>query len=371
MGLALCEIDPAHKRKLHQEQLEIDQANGDTEGIASALWYIGLVDCQEAEWEQAFQTLKASLAHFRRVHNPNMLGMVSVWLAICSVYNGDLPRAGQCLNEAMNVYSELGNESGVATCWWLRSCLNISEGLFPQAAEAIEQAWRINQGDAASILAIRARLARLQGEADQAQQLAQEGLKISRELQSTNTDILLELGYQALECDDLPGAAAYWREGVQHLIRTRAPSHGKTTWMGWLCWRRGRARWNWQRACSAPAGAVVISTCFPRPSAPFGLLSRRRSRAFWGRSRFAQLSQEGQAMTFMQMLAAVREFLSDEICYLLVPTASCSPISKAERRCGSSGLFRRWLPELPERIETLEADQAALTANMATLDLYR
>jgi predicted ATPase/class 3 adenylate cyclase/DNA-binding CsgD family transcriptional regulator len=222
MGLALYEIDPAQKRRLHQEQLEIDQANGDIEGIAAALWYISLVDYQDAEWEQAFQSLKASQAHFRRVHNPNMLGTVSIWLAICSIYNGDLPRAEQCLNEAMNIYSELGNESGVSSCWWLRSRLKLSEGLFPQAAEAIEQLSRLNQANAPSILAFRARLARLQGDANQAQQLAQEGLKICREAKYIDTDILLELGYQALECNDLPGATSYWSEGVQHFFLRRA-----------------------------------------------------------------------------------------------------------------------------------------------------
>jgi tetratricopeptide (TPR) repeat protein len=305
----LCEIDPAHKRKLHQEQLEIDQTNGDTEGIAAALWYISLVDCQEAEWEQAFQALKASQAHFRLVHNPNMLGMVSVWLALCSVYNGDLPRAGQCLNEAMNVYSELGNETGVTMCWLLRSGLNISEGLFPQAAEAIEQARRINQGDAASILANRARLARLQGEADQAQQLAQEGLKISRELQSTNTDILLELGYQALECDDLPGAASYWREVVQHLIRTR-------TTLSWENYLDGLALLA-ARQGKVELAARLFGTRWCRGY--FHMLSpseravrtaiQAEVQSLLGEARYTQLSQEGQALTFMQMLAAVREFL--------------------------------------------------------------
>jgi len=309
MVLALCEIDPAHKRKLHQEQLEIDQTNGDTEGIASALWYIGLVDCQEAEWEQAFQALKASQAHFRRVHNPNMLGIVSVWLALCSVNNGDLPRAGQCLNDAMNVYSELGDESGVTACWSLRSCLNISEGLFPQAAEAIEQARRINQGDAATILAIRARLARLQGEADQAQQLAQEGLKISRGQQFTNLDILFELGHQALESGDLPGSASYWREGYQLLIRTRVT-------LSWENYLDGLALLA-ARQGKVELAARLFSTRWYRGNFHFLSPPERAVRtailaevqSLLGEERHTQLSQEGQALTFMQMLVAVREFL--------------------------------------------------------------
>jgi predicted ATPase/class 3 adenylate cyclase len=309
MGLALLEIDPAHKRKLLQEQLEIDQANSDTEGIAAALWYIGCVDCQEAEWEQALKTLEASLAHFRRVHNPNMLGIVSVNLALCSGYIGDLPRASQCLNEAMHVYTELGDEAGVIRCWWLRSQLNISEGLFPQAAEAIEQVSRMIQEDAASILAIRARLARLQGDADQAQQLAQQGLNISSDSQSTNTDILLELGHQALECSDLPGAASYWREAVQHLIRTRAT-------LSWEEYLDGLALLA-ARQGKVELAARLFGTRWCRGYFQILSPSERAIRAaikaevhsLLGEERYTQLSQEGQSLTFMQMQAAVREFL--------------------------------------------------------------
>ena len=313
-GLALCEFDPVRKRKHHQEQLEIDQANGDTEGIAAALWYISLVDCQDGEWGQALQALEASLAHFRRVHNPNMLGMVSIWLAICSVNNGDLRRAGQYLDEAMMIYSELGNETGVTNCWWLRSQLNISEGLFPQAADAFKQACRINQWDAESLLAFRLRLARLQGKSDQAQQLAQEGLKISRELKSPNPDILFELGYQALECDDLPGAASYWRKVVQQDIRNLTNFSGENVLEGLalLAARQGKVE-----LAARLFGTRWCRGYFHFLSPPERLVrtaTQAELQNLLGKERYTQLSKEGQALTFMQMVAAVREFLelSDE-----------------------------------------------------------
>jgi predicted ATPase/DNA-binding CsgD family transcriptional regulator len=307
MGLALCEIDPAHKRKLHQEQLEIDQANGDTEGIAAALWYIGLVDCLEAEWEHAFQTQKASLAHFQQVHNLNMLGTVSLWLAICSAHYGDLVRAGQCLNDAMHIYSELGNETGLINCWWFRSELNIAEGLLPQAAKAIEQVRCINQDGEDFLWAIRARLARLQGEPDEAHQLAQKGFQVSQEKQTTSTDILIELAYQALECADLTGAATYLRTGVQHIIGSR----GIILWesfidgLALLAVRQGKvelavrlfgSRW-WRGFFNmlSPSERAIRTAI------------QTEMQSLLGEERYQQLSQEGQALTFMQLQAVAQE----------------------------------------------------------------
>jgi predicted ATPase/class 3 adenylate cyclase/DNA-binding CsgD family transcriptional regulator len=309
LGLSFFETDPAQKRRFLQEQLEIDQANGDTEGIAAALWYISLVDCQDAEWEQAFQSLKASQSHFRRVHNPNMLGTVSIWLAISLFHNGDLLGAEHSLNEALNIYSELGNEYGLTMCWWLRSRLKLSEGLFPQATEAIDQLSRMNLANAPSILAVRARLARLQGDASQAQQLAREGLQISREAKNIDTDILLELGYQALECDDLPGATSYWTEGIQHLILRRdiLPWESYLDGLTLLAARQNNAEFAVRlfgtRWCQ---GYFHMLSPFERA---VRTAIQAEVQSLLGEERHRQLSQEGRALTFIQMQAAVREFL--------------------------------------------------------------
>ncbi len=309
LGLSIYETDPAQKRRFLQEQLEIDQANGDTEGIAAALWYISLVDCQDAEWEQAFKVLKASQAHFRRVHNPNMLGMVSIWLAICLIHNGDLLGAEQCRKEAMKIYSELGNETGMSYCWWLRSWLILSEGLFPQAAEATEQWSRINQANIPTVLATRARLARLQGDVKQAQRLAQEGLRMSRDAKQVDTEILLELGYQALECDDLPGATSYWSEGFQQVfLRETIYSYGGyLDGLALLAARQHKAelaaRLFGTRWCQGYFHMLSPSERAVRTDV------QAEVQGLLGEERYKQLGQEGRALTFSQMQAAVGEFL--------------------------------------------------------------
>ena len=155
----------------------------------------------------------------------------------------------------------------------------------------------------------RAYLARLQGEAVKAQQLAQEGLKTSRELQVTNTDLLTELGHLALESGDLQTAISYWREGFQYLIHTRS----KTFWEGYvdafalLAAQQGRselaARLFGTRWCR---GLYNMLAPFER-TARTAVLAEVQSKL--GEERFTQLSQEGQSMTFMQMLETVQEYL--------------------------------------------------------------
>lgn len=137
----------------------------------------------------------------------------------------------------------------------------------------------------------------------------QRYVKISRELQSTDTDLLLELGYQALECDDLPSAVSYWREGVQHLIRIRAT-------LSWENYLDGLA------PLAARQGKVELAARLfgaRRRRGYFHMLSpsERAARSailtglqdLLGEERFTQLTQEGQALTFMHMLAMVKEFL--------------------------------------------------------------
>jgi predicted ATPase/class 3 adenylate cyclase len=308
MGLALFETDPYHRRRFHQEQLEIDQANGDIEGIASALYYIGTVDYQEAEWMQAIQTFEKSLSYYRLVHNPNMQGTVSVWLAMCSVYHGDMKQADLYLKEALRIYSELGNDVGTYTCWCLRSWLMISEGLFSQANEAIEQAWQLNQKEITLLLAIRARLARLQGETEKAQKIIQEAQKIGKESQFTSTDVFLELGYQSLDSGDLLAAGSSWLEGFQNVYRAQSVF----TWansldgVALLAARQGKVelaiRLFGTRWCQG-----FFNTLSPSErAARTAIVSKIQNQL--GDERFMQLSQEGLAMTYTQMLETVREF---------------------------------------------------------------
>jgi predicted ATPase/class 3 adenylate cyclase len=305
--LASCVIDPTIQLKLHQEQLAIDQANGDTEGIATAFFQIGTVECQEAEWDQAIQAQEASLACYRSVHNPNMIGFGLFFLGLYSFYNGDLPYSCQCLNEALKVFSELGDQVGMAICWAVQSWLQISEGRFPQAAEAIDRAWRLDQLDTGMFLATRARLARLEGEAGLAQQLAQEILKISRGLPPSLAS--LELGRQALENADLPKAVSHFCAGFQDMFHS--PSlffwNHYLDGIALLAARQGRSELavrlfgtRWCRGyynLLAPPERVTRTT----------VLAELRSQL--GEERFAQLSQEGQSMTFMQMLETVQELL--------------------------------------------------------------
>jgi predicted ATPase/class 3 adenylate cyclase len=309
LALGECEIDPATSHKYYQEELEIDEANGDIEGIATALFMISRAYMQDAEWAQAQLTQEASLVHFRRVNNPNGIGSGSIWLAYCLFNNGNPLRASQCLDEALQAFSEIGFQYGVALCWTLISESNILQGLYPQAVEAIDQASRIDQGDPVEILYTRAYLARLQGEALKAQQLAQEGLKTSRELQVTNTDLLTELGHQALESGDLQAAISYWREGFQYLLHTRS----KHWWelyvdaFALLAARQGRSELAAHLFATRWCRGFYNLLAPPERVTRTAVLADLRSQL--GDKRFTQLSQEGQSMTFMQMLETVQEYL--------------------------------------------------------------
>lgn len=318
VNLALCEMDPLHKRRLYQEALVIYQSIGDTEGIAFVLFWISEVANQEAEWDRAIQEAEESLAYYQRVHNPDMIATLLKFMAGLWIYKGDMPRAVHSTSEALQVWSELSDESQAIGCWVLRSRLDISEGCFHQATDAIEQAWQISQktgnlGYIATILSVRCRLARLQGKADQARQFAMEGLKISQELQSISEDILLELGHLELENSELPGAVSYIRQGYQLLIRKRAS-------FGWDSYLDGLAMLA-ARQSKVELAVLLFNTRWCKGYFYFLSPSERAVRTTiqaeirnqLGEERYTQLSQEGWMLTYMQMLGMVKEFLEISI----------------------------------------------------------
>ena len=144
--------------------------------------------------------------------------------------------------------------------------------------------------------------------AGQAQQLAQEGLKISHG-QPSIVDVVLELGYQSLERGDLSAAASYWRDGILYLIHTRNSS----SWELFLDGLTLRAA----RQGKTEVAARLSGSRWYRGNIHTLAPSERATRTaileeiknLLGEERYAQLSQAGQALTFIQMLAIVQELL--------------------------------------------------------------
>ncbi len=307
--LGICEIDLAPQKKIFKEQLAIEQASSDDEGIATALLQIGTADFTDADYVNAFAAFEASQEHYRKVGNPSMVAQDGFFLGAASLFSGNLERAAVAVEEALADSLEIADEGLVAACLFWKGLIAFSQGRYEQVADLYDQSGHTFQKTGEMIyfttaLYLRARLARLYGDIAAARQIAEEGLISGRGLESDKVLMLLELGHLALQDGNMERAGALWR---QALIDRRD--------MFWMSWGMD--------------GLAVLAVREGKMERAARLFGTRQWRGFahtlspieraWrdadlaevknalGEERFAQLQAESSALAFEQILAVVQE----------------------------------------------------------------
>ncbi len=231
-GIAEClqafggmESDPALRIKIHQEQLAVEEINGDIEGIATALCFIGWSSFLNGNYSEALETYEASLAYYEEVYNPDMIAWIWSALGVAAQNSGDLPRAEQCLTQSLVLNINLRNEGRTALCLYLQGFLTAAEGHYDHAVEINDRLTGIAQKTENKITAYnalyqRARIARLQGDHAMAQDFIEQTQKQNGIPENQKMLTHVELGHLAMQNESLQQAGNFWREAIQILDKS-------------------------------------------------------------------------------------------------------------------------------------------------------
>jgi tetratricopeptide (TPR) repeat protein len=310
--IAACENDPTRQKEILQEQLAINEAQGDVDGVATTLNFIGYAEFIDGDYENAYTHFAASQEQYRQAGNLSWVAENVTFSAISSVFSGKLARAVLCLEGSLARFREIEQDQQIVMYLFWKGMIALAQGSYDQAAELNEEAGRIAQKTGtpeifAYVHYSRARLARLRGEAAAAQRYAEEGLDSALRLRSEEMLLLLELGFLALQEGDQTRAGALWREGLQVLIRWRG--------MFLLTWILDGLAVLAVRTGQLERAARLFGTRqwsgFSHILSPIERAEREADFAeiiaALGQERFEQLREEGRMMGFTQLLALAQE----------------------------------------------------------------
>ena len=305
------EQDPLRRDHYFREMLAVCQANGDTEGIASAYFKLGLTEFCLGNYLDSRGDLETGLDHFRRVNNPQSVAMVVLFLGVASFYSGELQFAGECIADSFDYSQKINNQFHRMNCLYCLCRLALAQGEEDQAAEWNEQAARSAQNLGAPSYMLhyyyhRARLARLQGDFAAARKWLEESLKTAQEDVFEFLLIFQELGYLALQAGQLEEARQHSRASLEVFSRQWTTSYygNPLDILLALALQEGRlehaARLAGTRLWRGIARTLSPVECAQR-EAGFAVVQ-----ASLGMQRFVQLQAEGQALSFSQTLDLAR-----------------------------------------------------------------
>jgi tetratricopeptide (TPR) repeat protein len=314
-GMAEClyylgdwESDLALQKGIFVEMLSIDQATGDMLGTGNALFALGSCATIAGDYEDAFANFNASRELHRKVGCPESVAFLGMVLGTVSQFMGNLERASQFMEEALSAYREIVNDRHGASCHFSIGQIAFAQGRYEEVAARSEKALSFakktgNPEILAEVLYLRARLARLNGKAEEARQLAEEGFHTAPNFGDIKWLLLLELGHLALQAGDLAQAGALWRQGLGILLRVN-----KTPF---LCYWVDVLAVLAARQDRQETAARLFGTRQWRGAAhmlsPIEYSERQadlsKIKSALGEERFTRLQEEGQALTFNQVLA--------------------------------------------------------------------
>ena len=221
-NLGICEIDPTRQMEIHLQQFALDQANGDVEGMATALNFKGWAEFISGEYASACYTFEVGRARYMMVGNPFMAAWLSIYMSISFLFYGDSERAASNLKEALTEFREIAYLGGIYISMFWQSYLALQQGRYDQAAELNEEIntldLRMNGlGDITFLHYLRARQARLGGDTSAARLYAPELQSAAGKSTNAKAWALTELGFMALQDGDLKQARIHFIEGFEVL----------------------------------------------------------------------------------------------------------------------------------------------------------
>ena len=144
-NLGTCEVDPIRQIEIHLRQFTIDQANGDVEGMATALQFKGWSEFILAEYTSARDAFSISREGYLQVGNLPMAAYMSSLMTIAYQFLGDQESATLHLEEALAEFREITLENHDPWCLLLKSMIALERGRYAQVVEVSEEIGRIAQ----------------------------------------------------------------------------------------------------------------------------------------------------------------------------------------------------------------------------------
>jgi tetratricopeptide (TPR) repeat protein len=303
--------NPERAKQFLLEQLSITKAIGDIAGSASALSFFGIVSFLNGEYGNALNALKESLELYQRVKDPVLIAQELIGLGLCSIAMGDLKSAQDYTHQSLSMSKENGHDNRYAIDLLVKCLLCISQGLYVQAEETNAQAWALYERSGIPEIAsyglyVRARLARLAGDAVQSQKYSQELQNLVKIKNSQMWLALLELGHLALDQRDFKQAGKLWREAI------RTVQSGFFNWnlcfleaVALLIAQEGQMERSTRLFGSRWSRGAYHYLAPPERAQRDAILVELKTTL--GEARFEQLYAEGQALTLEQAVALALE----------------------------------------------------------------
>ena len=310
-ALGIMESDLTLARELHQEQLAVDEANGDVEGIATALLHLGWVEFDDGYYKEARLFYERCLEQYAKVKNQNSAGYVLTYLGLAAQASGELVLAQKYVKQGITILGEMSKGNYYLWSLYYLSLLEMAEGRFDQAEAINERILSLAregnfEAKIAAVFFNRTRLARLSKDLKTAQKWAEEAVQYS-------SFHLIPWGFNATEFvllqikqSNLAEAGRQWREVLKAM-------QGRQKWaslidtLALLAVRQKRyelaARLFGSRWCR---GYAYFLSPIERASREADCTAVREA---LGEARFEALYEEGKSITFEQFIELADEVL--------------------------------------------------------------
>ncbi len=124
---------------LCQESLALFRAIGDTKGMGTALFHLGMIAAYKGNFAAAHSRYEESLVLSREVHNKNLVAWSLEGMVEADMYQGEYARARPLLEECLTLFREVGNTSGIAASLHWSAYALFSQGDLAQARAVAEE----------------------------------------------------------------------------------------------------------------------------------------------------------------------------------------------------------------------------------------
>ena len=312
--MAISQNDYERTEVLCEESLVLFRELGDTQGIAHSLHYLGWAAREKGNLTRATHLVEEALALRRKLGHREDIAWSLLQCGILSCLQGEYARAHALFEECLGLSREIGRPHVIGwSLYRLAEARFLSQrdstAIYPLLEEALPLFTAVGEKSGViCCLYLSGRLALNKGDVPAARALAEQGLALSREVgERWSTGQLLSLlGRVAARQGDLATARALYEESVALARRSGrmlamtsslqemagvVAAQGESAWAARL-WGAAEAM---REAMGAPIPPVECAD-YERALAP--------ARAQLGEKTFAAAWEEGRNMTLEQALAS-------------------------------------------------------------------
>lgn len=298
--------------RLHEENLQLQQKNGDIRGVAYTLISMGLTLYHQGQIARACDYYEQSRDHIRQIGDQRALGVILTNLAIAQKDLGEYAAARQALQEAETLLRELGNLRGLASnlhsqALIAKRCSDYAAAkAYLQEAQILHEELKDTHGTASSHHTL-GEVAYFEGDYSAAQRYYEAALAVFEELGAKRyvAGTLCNLGELMCALGDLESARGFHRRSL-YLEREAGNEAGALTSLQSIA--------SLEQADGHPANAVLlhaaVMTRFTLRNTPLApniqeefTAQLEQLQATLGEGEYARLWAEGAAFSLEEAIA--------------------------------------------------------------------